>query len=281
MQKLRIGGVIILRDGPECSAEPLWISLALSSQRNFRNTQILLLNTWKPTLERRYPVLGSSSITVKEIECLEDALQSELICGENGEQLNTACFLDSVNSMFLSSPVECVCRSLQRLSHRGAVVVRLNGDVCAETQFRRLRSIADSVLTLSVGHNDTSVCELISFKKNGKRFSSKEVFTVDSSLCLRTSAYVERSNFLQDNLKENSRWEFDNTSFNMGLKLMEDERRAKEALKLPFVAAQSQEGLLGVTASGRRKVCAGGRVIYTPDDADDLDDSDPDDDLQI
>jgi hypothetical protein len=68
------------------------------------------------------------------------------------------------------------------------------------------------------------------------------------------------------------------TSFDIGLKLSTIERQAKSALTLPYTSAQSPQGLVGI---GARKVRAGGQIIYTPDTADDFDDSDPDEDLMI
>ncbi len=70
-------------------------------------------------------------------------------------------------------------------------------------------------------------------------------------------------------------------SFDMGLTLSASERLAKNSIKLPYTAAQSEEGLVGMNASGSKKMKAGGQIIYLPDDADDFDDSDPDDDLMI
>lgn len=69
--------------------------------------------------------------------------------------------------------------------------------------------------------------------------------------------------------------------FDMGLQLREDEREAKQATRLPFVHAQQQKGLVGLNMHSGKRVRAGGQIIYTPDAADDLDDSDPDDDLMI
>lgn len=39
--------------------------------------------------------------------------------------------------------------------------------------------------------------------------------------------------------------------------------------------------LVDLNATGSRIIRAGGRIIYTPDEADDFDESDPDDDLEI
>ena len=40
-------------------------------------------------------------------------------------------------------------------------------------------------------------------------------------------------------------------------------------------------GLVGLNISSGKKVRAGGQIIYTPEEEDDFDDSDPDDDLTI
>uniref|UniRef100_A0A1I7ZT46 Elongator complex protein 5 n=1 Tax=Steinernema glaseri TaxID=37863 RepID=A0A1I7ZT46_9BILA len=70
-------------------------------------------------------------------------------------------------------------------------------------------------------------------------------------------------------------------SFNMGLKLKASEMAAKQKVHLPYMEAQKEEGLVGLNISQGKKIRVGGQIIYTPDEEDDLDDSDPDDDLMI
>lgn len=101
------------------------------------------------------------------------------------------------------------------------------------------------------------------------------------------------------------------TSFDIGLKLKDSERlgsifflrwliinfrAAKQSLQLPYTRMQNEQGLfcfyflycsfmalgmVDIRMSSNKKVRVGGQVIYTPDDGDDLDDSDPDDDLNL
>ncbi len=72
--------------------------------------------------------------------------------------------------------------------------------------------------------------------------------------------------------------------FNMTLK--ESERKAKEALSLPYtelkhISFQDQGGLVKIHGMKKLEQPGSGLVHYVPDEADDLDDSDPDDDLNI
>ncbi|VDM50194.1 unnamed protein product [Toxocara canis] len=112
--------------------------------------------------------------------------------------------------------------------------------------------------------------------------SATEIFKVDDQLRLSCSPYVEEKRaVISEKTKGDNPLEDVVVPFDIGLHLSESELKAKRSVKLPYMAAQTQEGLVGISASGKRKVRAGGRIIYTPDEADDLDDSDPDDDLQI
>lgn len=85
------------------------------------------------------------------------------------------------------------------------------------------------------------------------------------------------------------------TTFDMGLNLSEEERRAKTETRLPYTHAQNEQGrsgfrvyfislnlgLVSLNITSGRKIRAAGQIIYTPDANDDLEDSDPDDDLMV
>ncbi|KIH54319.1 hypothetical protein ANCDUO_15535 [Ancylostoma duodenale] len=61
---------------------------------------------------------------------------------------------------------------------------------------------------------------------------------------------------------------------------LEKELIAKKQLGLPFTSVTKQSELVTLRMADR-KVRVGGQIIYTPDKEDDLDDSDPDDDLNL
>ncbi|KAK6013087.1 hypothetical protein OSTOST_21659 [Ostertagia ostertagi] len=62
--------------------------------------------------------------------------------------------------------------------------------------------------------------------------------------------------------------------------LSEKELAAKTRLNLPFTSLSKQSELNSLRLADR-KVRVGGQIIYTPDKEDDLDDSDPDEDLNL
>lgn len=275
MESLQIDGVIVIKDKAGINGEPLWASLAIMAKKRFQKVQILLTNISKKTIERRYPELTKSEVCIDEIESLENVLSTL------NSKTETAFFLDNINLAVISQPIDNVCRILKHFAESGAVVARVNADVISDASFKRLCVVADTWVTLSEDENGTAISELAYFKK-GKRSIKKESFVIEDGLRLRCSPYEVRLNINNAvNQKWEDAWIIKNTSFNTGVVLSENERKAKNAIQLPYMSAQNEQGLVGLNISGGRKIRAGGRVIYTPDEADDLDDSDPDDDLQI
>lgn len=64
-----------------------------------------------------------------------------------------------------------------------------------------------------------------------------------------------------------------NLTFN--LKLTDNERQARSNLKLPYMYHEEKKSDVAVNSVGE------GKVFYQPDEADDFDEDDPDDDLNI
>lgn len=64
-----------------------------------------------------------------------------------------------------------------------------------------------------------------------------------------------------------------NLTFN--LKLTDNERQARSNLKLPYMYHEEKKSEVTVNPTGE------GKVFYQPDEADDFDEDDPDDDLDI
>ncbi len=65
----------------------------------------------------------------------------------------------------------------------------------------------------------------------------------------------------------------ENLSFN--LKLTDSEKQARSQVKLPYMLDQEQK------AVHLDRTVGSGKIIYEPDDADDFDEEDPDEDLDI
>ncbi|CCD73653.1 Elongator complex protein 5 [Caenorhabditis elegans] len=54
----------------------------------------------------------------------------------------------------------------------------------------------------------------------------------------------------------------------------------KAAMDLPFFVSRQEDGV-ALRDAATKKIRVGGQIVYEPDQEDDLDDSDPDDDLNI
>ena len=65
----------------------------------------------------------------------------------------------------------------------------------------------------------------------------------------------------------------ENLTFN--LKLTDNERQARSNLKLPYMYHEEKKSEVAVSSVGE------GKVFYQPDEADDFDEDDPDEDLNI
>jgi elongator complex protein 5 len=70
-----------------------------------------------------------------------------------------------------------------------------------------------------------------------------------------------------------------NLSFN--LSLTDEQRKQKENLVLPYLKAQQLEVSIDNEDNSGKKANNGGLIYYDPDAADDFDDEDPDEDLDI
>ncbi|VDO63067.1 unnamed protein product, partial [Onchocerca flexuosa] len=161
-----------------------------------------------------------------------------------------------------------------------ATVIARVHDECISTQnWEKLSSISDITYSLEL-KNMTPLCTTVSYKTNGKRIVKVvETIDVDDSFRLIFKQYkAQDSNTFaekSDNLL------MPESSFDIGLRLKKSELEAKQRVSLPYEAAQKEEELVKLRVRENRKIRAGGRIIYTPDEADDFDESDPDDDLEI
>ncbi|EGT52807.1 hypothetical protein CAEBREN_11362 [Caenorhabditis brenneri] len=68
------------------------------------------------------------------------------------------------------------------------------------------------------------------------------------------------------------------TSVSIGVS--SDQNTGKASMDLPFFVGRQEDGV-AIRDAATKKIRVGGQIVYEPDKDDDLDDSDPDDDLNI
>ncbi|VDN58173.1 unnamed protein product [Dracunculus medinensis] len=252
--------------------EPLWINLLMKAAKKSDNVRVFLTNTWKETFERRYPMLAKFDMHFNEVDSIYDIDSVKL---ESDGNRRLAYFIDSIDRDFLDFGEKIVAH-LAQLSRKNLVVTRIYSDVVSNDGWKSLISIANTTMVLYSDEKERCICSWTHFKKSGDRQSKKEFLTFDNCLNLHCSPYLPSATS-EKTIGQMA----PTTTFDMGLSLSKAEHIAKESVKLPYLMAQDEKMLAEMDISSNKKIRAGGRIIYTPDERDDFDDSDLDDDLEI
>ncbi|GMR37063.1 hypothetical protein PMAYCL1PPCAC_07258, partial [Pristionchus mayeri] len=170
--------------------------------------------------------------------------------------------LASLNEMIIDRGVEAVARMIIQLTKCSSVIGTIYGEMTSPLIFNQLFSIASRVALIEEREGSISA-RVKTIKKNGLIEEKKWTLTQNSVGGLVEK--MEKVEKIVEKKEEKS-------------ELKTTEMKGKTGLERPFEAAKSEDGLVSIH---RGKVRVGGRIIYDADDGDDLDDSDPDDDLHI
>lgn len=131
-------------------------------------------------------------------------------------------------------------------------------------------------------NNITAVAKVMWKRKSGKVLHETNAFRCDGQgISVMTAAAQEEEEDLDEDLQESAGLDpTANLSFN--LTLTDEQRRAKEKVVLPYMKAQNR-GTVEIESSEHTIAPppSSGSIYYEPDAADDFDDEDPDEDLDI
>ncbi|XP_043932647.1 elongator complex protein 5 [Protopterus annectens] len=199
-----------------------------------------------------------------------------------------AVVLDSLSWILLHKPVTTICHLLQHLSRTAAgmglkvrrIVGLLHGDLHEPgilASICHLASTAIKVLPLPDAGSVKSKgsCGLAAvrhIKKSGKVIYKEEYFTVLENCELK---FLGEHNLEPDYQEEDTDKTDPAANLTFNLHLSDQERRAKEEVPLPFHFSMEKKSSLLQSSKGQ------GLIYYEPDAADDIDDEDPDDDLDF
>lgn len=126
----------------------------------------------------------------------------------------------------------------------------------------------------SVNNARYAVAKISQRKKSGKVMQKEEFFSLTEDLTLSMETKPNKSEDAQTDLHTESEVDpMSNLTFN--LRLSKTEREAKEKVALPFVFSEEKKSALLRHGRGT------GRIMYEPDANDDVDEEDPDDDLDV
>ncbi|XP_078061232.1 elongator complex protein 5 [Mustelus asterias] len=198
--------------------------------------------------------------------------------------------LDSLSWILLRRPIGQVCRVLQDFQRGAAgaglqirkVMGLLHRDLHQPEELEALSHIASTVVTLTASPECSGLrTEFLPYavatttlkRKSGRVLKKEEYFTIEERFTLRMSAEPLPGPESAGVGDTGSVDPAANLTFN--LRLTEEERRARQGVTLPFHFSTEKKLSLLEGSGGE------GRIYYQPDPADDVDDEDPDDDLDI
>ncbi|KAI6243069.1 Elongator complex protein 5 [Aphelenchoides fujianensis] len=304
MENLPLRGVTLVAEPP---AGPNATPLLLATLKRLHALQfaILAVATFadRRELERWFRRAELTNVRSVDVPLGELERLVELVEADGNERAEKrVIFVSNADVLLRLLDVDRTARVLNRLAANHPLITRVFDGTCSAEDGRRLRSVCSNVLRLFV-ESGAAVCETTVKKKDGSFGRTLEEFTIDAAtLTIRARAHQPAAVRQKADVEAAARGSGEDqqnalprTTFDMGLNLSAEERRAKRATQLPYTQAQNEEGecslllnrtclsagLVALNIAAGRKVRAGGQIIYTPDRDDDLDDSDPDEDLMI
>ncbi|XP_060791526.1 elongator complex protein 5 [Neoarius graeffei] len=186
--------------------------------------------------------------------------------------------IDSLSWVVRHHDTVAVCQELQKLRKEGSVRMifgLLHTDLHQQGIVGAVSHLASSVISvMPVNSARYAVAKTSQRKKSGKVVQKEEFFSLTEDLTLSIETKPTQSGNVQTDLHTKS--EVDPTSnLTFNLRLSEVEREAREQVALPFVFSEEKKSAL------LRPGHSSGHIMYEPDANDDIDEEDPDDDLDV
>eukprot|EP00057_Strongylocentrotus_purpuratus_P004032 XP_003727877.1 PREDICTED: elongator complex protein 5 [Strongylocentrotus purpuratus] len=191
-----------------------------------------------------------------------------------------AVVIDSLTPYILHRSAPFTCKSLHALTHLPEtsefqvtqVVSLIHSDVHDDSVLRAIGHLSSTVIHVSANmsiapldREPMGYCDIQHKRASGKVLQKREGYSVGENYQIITFLGLPSTNTTSE--REHQPDPTANLTFN--LTLSESEKKARENVVLPFTKASNNS----TTGSGQ--------IFYEPDQADDYDDEDPDDDLDI
>ncbi|WKX97539.1 hypothetical protein Q1695_013308 [Nippostrongylus brasiliensis] len=259
-------GLTLIRDSELCDGE----SLAFACVRSAKSLVILTITGRERVLRRKFPSICTSASFVYFDSTTDEEQLSEIVISVIRSS-PSACLVDCVDVLVDRFHVDLVVALMFQLKEKVPVLTVCPEASIDEEQFSRFCAVANSIHRLAK-RGLRCVSESTIYKANGKATKTAESFTLADDLKIASEKYTPSvATILADGPVQ---------SENAEAELSAKELNAKSSLVLPFTSVAKQAELNTLRLADR-KVRVGGQIIYTPDKEDDLDDSDPDDDLNL
>jgi len=175
----------------------------------------------------------------------------------------SAVVIDSISTFVHMTSPQVVCHWIHRLSQTCQVTAVLHRDLHSDAIVHTMEYIADVIVTLP--DDESSSCTIVRRTSGKLPKITKETFSIDDELNVRSSEIFEKDSVTVPQVKKAAANPADNLTFN--LRISKNESDARSRVKLPYVQT-SEDAAKNINA------------VMDSLDVDDLEE-DPDDDLDI
>lgn len=228
--------------------------------------------------------LDNGHLSVKDTDILSYLQKDPILSNSHSQGQQVAVMLCSLTNLIIHRSPSYTCRLLKRLTDThtppfagvtvGQVVSLVHSDLHSDQLLSHLGFVASSEITLqnSFSSDTTLNCHIRHHRTTGKILQIKEQFRLSPNFELK-DVIEQKSAAVHLTTDDNQPDPTANLTFNLNLTDKEKKDRSRQVLPHIKIQNTPQED---ETKSG-----GGGQIFYEPDDADDFDEEDPDDDLDI
>ncbi|XP_060111725.1 elongator complex protein 5 [Heteronotia binoei] len=297
-------GLLLLQDSVSCEGRTLLKSFVAASAERGESVHVLGFDIPEEEFKAGFSAAVTSQLLYHDAFrdplgwtgqgsglTLDGFSTSELVARlKAAKQGPSTVVLDSLSWLLLRLPLPLVCQVLAQLPRRAKatglkvtrIVALLHGDLHQQGQLEALHALAPAVVKIVPapegvprGDEAARVAVTLHKKRGGKVMKKKEYFTVLPNWTLKCLGELPVGGLSRaaDAPVPATADPAANLTFN--LRLSEAERRAKEAVPLPYQFSEEKKSSLLQTSTSL------GKIHYEPDAADDIDEEDPDDDLDF
>ncbi|XP_006627641.2 elongator complex protein 5 [Lepisosteus oculatus] len=295
------GGLVVIKDSVNCPGRRLLKSCVNAALRRKESVHVLGFDVSEEELRAGldgeaakslvfhngytdplcWTGMGTGQLTALHFSAQE--IRAQISQSRGPEPVTLA--VDSLSWVLRHNPTASVCQSLQELRRDGLlkrILVLLHSDLHQHGMVDSVCHLASTVVTVVpfsglggvVGEAaPQGIAMTTQHIKSGKVLQEEECFTVGQDLSVQVYGRPSQPGLTEPEPEDSQADPASNLTFN--LRLSEHERQAKDNLALPFAFSQEKKSAL------LRPRAGGGQILYEPDAADDFDQEDPDDDLDV
>ncbi|XP_066578612.1 elongator complex protein 5 [Amia ocellicauda] len=293
------GGFVVITDSAECPARPLLKSFVNAALKRGEQVHVLGFDVSEEELRSGLEVEAAHRLLFHDgytdplgWRGRDGPSASHFSAQEIGTRVGqtrdagpVTLVVDSLSWVLRHSPPAAVCQALQEL-RRGAaakrIVLLLHSDLHPLGVVGSVCHLASAVVAVAAycgpggaggEAGPQGVATSTRRSKSGKVLREEEGFSVGEGFLVQVQGRHPQPRWTEPEPEDTQADPAANLTFN--LRLSEGERQAREKLPLPFAFSSERKSALLQPRSG------GGRILYEPDAADDFDQEDPDDDLDV